>query len=499
MAGRKRTAKSLGQRHDFHYFQRWGRWRTTRAALMMAVPAIAGLWLLGFAIRHNSEPYASGPLSTVHSFTGKRCDTCHRPLVEAGIVKLGFRRHVNDAACLSCHQAPAHQALQTFTPTCASCHTEHVGSQHLRQTADESCVQCHGDLQVESGSPHYQTAIYDFDTKHPEFAPLRDGFRDPGTIKLNHSVHMRSGLLGPNAQPVQMQCQDCHRTAADQSAPWKYGQARIVKAGFPAQATSQTDDPHSPQMPGEPIRPGAGRAYMAAPTYASACQNCHALQFDGLFTDSVPHDKPQIVHEYIVRRLTEYIRQHPEAVHEPPRPLRVMFGGTVSRAPQTPRIAHNADEWVNFHTEDAENLLWHKTCQECHTLDYKQTDNPAPEALPEVAPSKIKDVWLPNAVFSHYAHSSINCQSCHTKAMSSQETADVLIPSIKVCQDCHNGQPTKLGQAQNGCFLCHQYHNWKQQREPFIPSHSIDQLRGSLATPHPAPHMGVAISEMFMR
>jgi len=252
-------------------------------------------------------------------------------------------------------------------------------------------------------------------------------------------------------------------------------------------------------MPGEPIRPGAGRAYMAAPTYASACQNCHALQFDGLFTDSVPHDKPQIVHEYIVRRLTEYIRQHPEAVHEPPRPLRVMFGGTVSRAPQTPRIAHNADEWVNFHTEDAENLLWHKTCQECHTLDYKQTDNPAPEALPEVAPSKIKDVWLPNAVFSHYAHSSINCQSCHTKAMSSQETADVLIPSIKVCQDCHNGQPTKLGQAQNGCFLCHQYHNWKQQREPFIPSHSIDQLRGSLATPHPAPHMGVAISEMFMR
>lgn len=495
MDGRKRTAKSLGQRHDFHYFQRWGRWRTTRAAVMIVFPALAGLWLVSYALHKNAEPYASGPLSTVHSFTGKKCDTCHQPELQAGFIKIGFRRHVSDSACLSCHQAPAHQALQTFTPTCASCHTEHVGSQHLRQTADESCVQCHGDLQVKSGSPRYQTAIYNFDTKHPEFAPLRDNFRDPGTIKLNHSVHMKAGLLGPNAQPVEMQCQDCHRPAADQSAPWKYGQARAVNTAL------QTDDPHNPQMPSEPIRPSAGRAYMAAPTYASACQNCHALQFDSHFTESAPHDKPQVVHDFIVKKLMDYIRQHPEAVHEPSRPLRVMFGGTISREPQTPRIARNAEEWIKFHTEDAEQLLWHKTCQQCHSLSYSQTGGNESASLPEVAPSRIKAVWLPNAVFSHYAHVSINCQSCHTKTVSSMETSDVLIPSISTCQECHNGQPTKLGYSENGCFLCHQYHDWKQRRDPFIPTHNIDQLRGANVAPSAtgAHGLGMSVSEMFLR
>jgi len=501
MAGRKRTAKSLGQRHDFNYFKRWGRWRSTRTFLMIAFPAIAGFWLLGFALHRDAEPFATGPLSTSHSFTGKRCETCHLPVLNAGFLKVGFRRHVTDSACLSCHQAPAHQALQTFTPSCASCHIEHVGSQHLRQTADETCVQCHGDLKVRSGSPHYQAAIYNFDTRHPEFAPLRGGFRDPGTIKLNHAVHMRAGLLGPRSQPVQMQCQDCHRTPADQVAPWKYGQPRVVDTVLRQQATLQPDAPHNPGMPGEPIRPSAGRAYMAAPTYASACQNCHALQFDGHFSDSVPHDKPQVVHDFIVSRLNEYIRQHPEAVHESPRPVRVMFGGTISRTPQTARIAHSAEEWVRFHTEDAENLLWHKTCQQCHTLTYRQSDQNGLMGLPDVAPSNIKPVWLPSAVFSHYAHTSINCQSCHTKTITSQETSDVLIPSITICQQCHNGRPIKLGQSENGCFLCHQYHDWKQHREPFIPSHSIDQLRGANGQPDSAPakELGVAVSEMFLR
>ena len=493
MAGRKRTAKSLGQRHDFHYFQKWGRWRLVRAILMSVGPALAAVWLIGYAVQRNSEPYASGPLSSVHSFTGKRCDTCHAPVIQTKLVSFGFRKHVTDQSCLSCHQAPAHQAtLVTFTPDCASCHTEHVGSEHLRQTADETCVQCHGDLKVKTGSPHYQTAVYNFNSKHPEFAPLRENFRDPGTIKLNHAVHMRAGLLGPNSQAVQMQCQDCHRTPADQTAPWKYGQGRVVNAAL------HSEDPHNPAMPPEPNHPEAGRAYMAAPTYASACQSCHALQFDNHFSESVPHDTPQVVHAFIVNKLTQYIRQHPEAIHESPRPSRLMFGGTISREPQTARVAHNAEEWVELHAADAENLLWHKTCLQCHTLNYSRTDQNGLAGLPTVAPSNIKQVWLPNSVFSHYSHASFDCKSCHTKTLSSQETSDVLIPSIKTCQDCHNGEPTRIGQAQNGCFLCHQYHNWKQRNEPFVPSHSIDQLRGAnQRTLQPAKQLGASVSQSF--
>jgi hypothetical protein len=251
-------------------------------------------------------------------------------------------------------------------------------------------------------------------------------------------------------------------------------------------------------MPPEPGHPGSGRAYMAAPIYASACQSCHVMQFDSHFAESVPHDTPQVVHTFVVNKLTQYIKEHPEAIRETPRPVRLMFGGTVSREPQTVRVAHNAEEWIKLRTEDAENLLWRKTCLQCHTLNYSQTDKNGLAGLPQVAPSNIKPVWLPNSVFSHYAHASVECKSCHVKTASSQETSDVLVPSIKTCQECHNGEPTKIGQAQNGCFLCHSYHNWKQRDQQFIPSHSIDQLRGS-KEPASAPtkQLGASVSQLF--
>ena len=456
MSERERTAKSLGQRHDLHYFERWTRWRLARVALMIAVPALTGIWLLGYAVQRNSTPYVSGPLSTSHSFLGARCESCHFPVREGGAARTGFRRHVADEACLRCHHAPAHHGeLAMFSTSCASCHVEHTGSEHLRQVADEDCVQCHGDLKVRNGSTRFQTAIYNFTSRHPEFAPVRERLSDPGTIKFNHAIHMRSGLAGPNSEPVQMRCQDCHRTPAEQSRPWTYGQARIVKSSF------SLEDEHNPPMPPDPVRPESGRAYMAAPTYASACQSCHTLQFDSHFAESVPHNKPQIVHEFIVRKLTDYIGRHPQQVRETPRPMRIVFGGTILREPQNAREARSAEEWVRFRTEDAERLLWRKTCAQCHTLKYDPADQDRSGVLPEIAPANIKAVWLPNSVFSHYAHTGFDCKSCHVNATSSQHSSDVLIPSIHVCQQCHNGDPAKIGHAQNGCFLCHQYHNWR--------------------------------------
>ena len=470
MPERERTAKNLGQRHDLHYFQKWTRWRLARAVLMAVGPALAGSWLLVCALERNRTPYVSGPLSTSHSFLGKRCESCHVAVLKAGAVRVGFRRHVRDEACLSCHRAPAHHAdLATSKATCASCHTEHTGSQHLRQAADENCVECHADLRVTNGSPHFQTAIYNFRSRHPEFGPIREQFSDPGTIKLNHAIHMRPGLTGPNSEAVQMQCRDCHRTPAEQSEAWRYGYPRFVNSSV------TSFDEHNPPMPADPIRPASGRAYMAAPTYQSTCQRCHLLQFDSHFDESVPHDKPQVVREFIIRKLTDYVRQHPEAVHEIPRPMRIVFGGTVSREPKNARVARSAEEWVRLRTEDAENLLWRKTCVQCHALKYGEAGQSALGTLAEIAPANIKAVWLPKSVFSHYAHASFDCKSCHVKVLSSEHTSDVLIPSISICQHCHNGDPAKLGHAQDGCFLCHQYHDWKDQNSPFLRANSAHQ------------------------
>lgn len=468
---RQRTAKNLGQRHDLHYFQRWTRWRIVRAALMIAVPLVAAAWLLTYAARRNSTPYISGPLASVHSFTGQHCESCHAPLLKAGAIRVGFRKHVSDDACLSCHRAPTHQKLQTFTPRCGSCHVEHVGSQHLRQVADESCVQCHGDLKVRSGTPHFETTINNFNSRHPEFAPLRSSFRDPGTIKLNHAIHMRPGLLGPNSQPVQLECQDCHRSAADQSRPWKYGEARLLDA------SAHLGTAHDPQAPPDPPRPDMGRAYMAVPTYKSACQSCHTLQFDSHFSESVPHDTPQVVHEFVVAKLTDYIRRHPEAVSETPEPTRIILGGSLPRKLQQGRIVRSSEEWVRLRTEDAETLLWRKTCAQCHTLQFNEHS-----ALPRVASANMKAIWLPNSMFSHYAHQAFECQSCHTRAASSQETSDVLIPGIQTCRQCHNGNPIKFGQTQNGCFLCHQYHDWSRQDTASVAAEMLPNIAISRVT-----------------
>src|SRR5262249_8683601 len=156
---RIRTAKSLGQRHDFHYFKRWTSWRLWRALFGTGIPLIAGVWLMGVGARRNNVPYATGPLAAGHAILLKKRGTGPRPQVTAGLVKLGFRKHVEDSACLTCHQAPAHQINQTFTPKCGSCHIEHVGSPHLERTADQTCTQCHADLKLKNGTSHYVKAV----------------------------------------------------------------------------------------------------------------------------------------------------------------------------------------------------------------------------------------------------------------------------------------------------------------------------------------------------
>ncbi len=474
MSRRIRTAKSLGQRHDFHYFKRWTRGRWWRTLLGFGLPLIASFWLGGMALRQNNAAYSSGPMASVHAVFGKQCETCHQPQFKAGLVKLGFRQHVEDSACLTCHQAPLHQGNQTFTPKCGSCHLEHIGSPHLEQAADQTCTQCHADLKIKSGTPHYVTTVLGFNEKHPEFAPLRAGFRDPGTIKLNHAVHLKAGLKGPHMESVKLDCSDCHRVVAEMDRPWKYGDAKLLRAAMTSDST-HAETPAIP-LPKEAPHPGQGRSYMAPPSYEKNCMGCHSLQFDRDIAESVPHgQQPQLLYEFIVTRLTQYIAQHPGAVHEP----LTNVEGRIPRGPE-PIIARNAAEWVKLRTAMDEELLWRKTCLQCHTLQPPDAGSDAvANNLPHVAPPNIKPVWLANSVFSHYAHVSVKCESCHAKAPNSQETSDVLLPGIASCQRCHNGKPEKFGAAQNGCFLCHQYHQWQNQ-EPIKGKYSIPELTASM-------------------
>lgn len=445
MLRRTRTTKTLARRIDLQYFTRPHPFRRWRFWLSVAVPVIALGWLFTLRVQGGQKAYSSGPLSQAHAAFTQQCNLCH--VTRAG----SFAKSVSDDACLACHDAPIHQVNQTFTPPCSSCHMEHKGALRLAATSDNSCTQCHEHLETRGEALHYASSIRRFDSRHPEFSPLAKHVSDPGQVRLNHYLHLQPNLIGPQNRRVQMTCDDCHRTSGA-SDPWPYTFATN-------QATGTSRDEAR-------LLEGTTGA-MTPIQFSTHCSGCHTLQFDRRFDDvQVPHDRPDVVHAFVASRFKAYVANHPGAVHEAEPPNR-----QLPEAMQIRPLARNSDEWVRFRVEEAEWLLWTKTCKQCHTL----IGTGAP--LPGIAKSNITQRWLPHAEFDHRAHRSMSCLDCHTKASESHDTADVLLPSITTCQQCHRAS-TARDTAESRCFECHQYHDWSKARRT-KGRFTIPELRGT--------------------
>jgi|SRR5581483_10350362 len=405
MARRTRTARSLAQRIDLTYFTRPHPFRRWLWIASVAAPIAAVLWLGVTAVAGSRKPYSSGPLAGVHAPFAGRCERCH--VVEAGRIST----RLEDSACLSCHDAPAHKANQPFTPSCASCHAEHRGRVSLSAVADRSCLQCHRALQTTNGVHTVSQTIGAFaGSGHPEFAAVRPGARDRTVLRFNHQVHLARGLAGPNG-PTTLDCATCHRVPA-----------RDDRSGL-----------------------------MPRITFARDCASCHPLFFDPAIAAQTPHDTPDVVHRAVVTALRAYITAHPDQVGRPDPVRRIPLNFPTP----SPVLARTADEWVARRTAAAERLLWTKTCAECHDFA------PAAEAngLPKEIPTNMPAVWMPHARFDHRAHQLTRCDSCHA-AQGSRDTSDVLLPRIATCQRCHTGGDA----AESRCFECHQYHDWSHAK-----------------------------------
>ncbi len=476
MLRRSRTTKKLAKRIDLQYFTRPHAFRRWRFWLSVAVPVIALGWLITQRAQGGQKVYSSGPLAASHAVFTQQCSLCHLARTAT------FSAQVSDPACLACHDAPAHHANQTFTPACSSCHLEHKAARSLSATSDSSCSQCHADLRTRDGQPHYVASITKFAASHPEFALLRIGKTDPGKLKFNHYVHLQPHLMGPNNIRVEMSCDDCHRTAKGNDG-WPY--AATFDQSQVEESVPQGLEPVSSGAAGATAEavpfPAAGLAVVASMSNAPAaarqgsmapiafaqhCAACHTLQFDKRFgKEQVPHEKPEVVHAFLLKRFGEYIAAHPQAVHEVNLPDR-----QIPERVRLPRIARNASEWVQFRTEDAEWLLWSKTCKQCHTL------NPGGGVLPEVAKSNLTTRWLPHAQFDHHAHRMMTCSACHGNTPNSRETSDVLLPGIHTCQQCHREDKPEEA-AEGRCFECHQYHDWTKAKRT-KGRFTIPELRG---------------------
>jgi hypothetical protein len=429
VARAKLTTKTLAQRIDLDYFKHPHPFRRLRAVLSICVPVVALLWLGWYALGRNNRVYSSGKMSSAHAVLTAQCSSCH--VKEAN----SFSAKATDKSCDSCHDAPFHHANQVFTPTCASCHREHRGHLRLAVTADISCTQCHANLRTIGASTHFTTDITRFNGGHPEFAILHNRGSDPGTIKLNHFVHLKRNLRGPNG-PVQLDCEDCHRTVRPE-AGFRFGSSQAQDVPIAQKAIPPSMD--------------ASRAYMSPVTYAKHCIACHGLQFDARFQESVPHDTPEVIHAFLVQKFQQYIPNHPAELRE------TASHRNIPQKPIPPDVrVLTPQQWVTLRVGESEELLWRKTCAQCHALSFK-----ANAALPTVAKSHITQRWFQHAVFDHDTHKFMKCVECHASALKSQETADVLLPGIQTCERCHRGGREA---AESRCFECHTYHDWKMEK-----------------------------------
>lgn len=444
---RTRTTETLAQRIDLNYFKRPTPLKRAKFWLSLALLLLAFSWIAEKSLYHDSRVYSSGRLSGAHAVLEKECSACH--VRQAGT----FSAKAEDTACLDCHDGPAHHSSQIPAPDCAACHAEHRGAANLSAVRDQACASCHVDLKRSHPDTRYVAQINSFEKNHLEFAALRslDGVpaSDPATIKLNHAIHMKP-IRGPNGTLVNLECVNCHRSTT--AAPYlTYSDAKYRAAEVSYKESDEFLPLSTESL--KPPKPITGRELMAPVKFGYACAGCHLLTFDKRFDDGVPHDKPEIVHAFLVQKFQQYIAAHPGEVRAQRDQVRDLSGKPL--APQT-RVLTPA-QWVTERTADAEELLWRKTCKQCHALTTPQSS-----ALPHVAAANVRTQWMPHAKFDHDAHRGFTCVSCHAKALTSTESSDILLPGTVICKTCHAPGPDHAGSR---CSECHTYHDWSKRKE----------------------------------
>jgi len=343
---RSRTTKKLAQRIDLNYFKRLYPIPRWRGYLTFALLGIAALWLGWDVLAGKQRAFSAGPLTPGHASLTSNCAACH-------VTRSAFGgQKVTDAACLACHNGPIHHVEQSFTPPCAECHVDHQGSVRLSSVRSEACTQCHAKL---------KTNISSFQT-HPEFAAVKA--LDPGAIRMNHQVHTAENLRGPRGS-VHLTCSDCHTRE----------QGQMLRIDF-----------------------------------AKHCASCHPLIMDTSIPEPVPHEKPQVVADFVAKH---------------------------SRSPDSP-------------------LSW-RICDQCHAMTIATSST-----VPEIAPARIPARWFQHAAFDHDAHQMVVCTECHGRALTSTVSADVLLPGVETCRKCHRSGSNA---AASNCSECHAYHDWTKQKK----------------------------------
>ncbi|OGP09667.1 MAG: hypothetical protein A2048_03995 [Deltaproteobacteria bacterium GWA2_45_12] len=389
----KRTTKALAARIQMDYLNKVGPLLYWRNILIGILCLVVVAWLGIDFFFCGQKSVSPGPVSPAHRLFEHECSLCHTNNFSA----------VPDTSCLSCHNERIHNKNQTTPPRCASCHTEHT-REIILPLSNAGCISCHSNLKLENGKePKANPHITSFTKDHPDWDYLSKNTNDSTDIKLNHKIHMKPGLEGPEGKKIDMQCSDCHKVDMEKDPAGVYRNAPI--------------------------------------DHKEHCMSCHALTFDAFYPDAqAPHKKPEEVKNFIESFYQEKMKTGD-------------MGQTPTRDFAGPKARAVADASpVEGYTQKVDKALAHlfgKKCQLCHSFKWTEGE------LPTIPKVEMKDSFLDKGTFHHAPHRAMTCTTCHIKNRESEKTEDILIPDIKTCQPCHKAG----GSAGESCAVCHKYHS----------------------------------------
>jgi hypothetical protein len=384
----------------------------------------------GISSPHASELFHKAAFSAGNA--GENCAACHKaarggpatwvraavkskPLaVQTWFDKSPPVRSKIDQSCQECHAAHGfHQQNVTFAYSCSACHQEHKGSGPMRRVQSENCSFCHGNAKL---MPAFRT-VHSFEADHPEFKVLRNKIPDPDPLRFSHKTHQASNPRMVQIAGNTLNCAFCHKPT------------------------------------------GTGEYYQPV-SFARNCQVCHSLQFDKRNPElAVPHGSPEFVRAFFRSLPAQYAEYGSRVKHlqnstdieqfvrQELRQLQNQFGS-----------GEELEEKIFFSTDvsgpisdparlGSQGRSLFPGCAYCHEV---QRTGSVPAVSHPVQPAH----WLNRGKFDHARHVNFQCAECHNVSGSNQ-AADVLVPSQKVCATCHRPQ----GGARNDCAACHWYHN----------------------------------------
>lgn len=445
----------------------WGPWMVGAALLSMGL-------VMGALLLDKKTAFQSGPLSHSHASFNNDCAQCHtQPFAPAArlILANGNFSSVSDGSCVKCHNAGIHHPAEQFQPSCASCHKEHQGERDLKRVPDSECLQCHKDLHRADNAPlQVAQTVTGFDAKsHPEMRihqTTSGSPRDPGTVQFNHQAHLKpegiftiAGVL-PNGDADRtrkvLHCAECHQ-------PDKSGN---LMTAISYDSHCKSCHPVSVRLAGTPTKDQQDKEIEAIAANFRAKPALHPAK---------GQDSSATLGE--LRQRLEILAGNPAKEDT----ARSIYPDTFNGIPEYRGKGIgtvSAQAWFKIQMESLTRQLYHPLskdgkpsqagCLYCHTADPK-----SPDPIP-LLKSNIPQRWNQHALFRHQSHQHLDCQSCH-KAQSSQNTSDILMPTIKQCMDCHH---TGSGGARADCSECHKYHPENASRDIHSGaySHNLEAL-----------------------